>query len=154
MLRLKNPGPLPASYCLPAPIPGQPSPRDFLSSQALTHTSPTPTPSGHPAQAPQCNVIPQAAPHLGHLGLEWRGVIVSGGCSLQPASQGRAWSFHLVTPCRGDFDPNSICLQGNKREIPMLYTLWSKMGLIFNCGVSFQLSGEWELSQPRGALHS
>lgn len=58
MLRLMNPGPLQDSYCPPAPTSGQPGPRDFLSSQALTHTSPTPTRPGHPAQAPGCNVIP------------------------------------------------------------------------------------------------
>lgn len=43
---------------------------------------------------------------------------MSGGCFLQPVSQCWAKSSVCmsVTPYRGDFDPNSICLQGYKKK--------------------------------------
>lgn len=123
--RERKGGPQPAPHCPPAPNPGQPWSRDFLSSPALTHTIPSPNmvphplPPGHPAQAPECNVIP---PRLLHTWATWAwngGVSLSGSRSLLLASQRWTRRFHLLhrfISCRGNFDPNRLCLQGNKKE--------------------------------------
>lgn len=68
--------------------------------------------------------------------------------SCWPPSLGKVFSSGSpFISCREDFDPSHLCLQGNKKEKNSADIHIHKVGLIFDCKVSFHLPGEWELSQ-------